>query len=130
MADPRPSIHSRAAATPPAETAPSGEAGSASGGVGAPSAEPDPAVEAAVSPNGAAAPSGGYSGAGGAEDARLRAAERARRRRRLDRIFGTVLPEVTEDDRGSPATGNPTTGNPATGEDWHVQNRPPHHEAR
>lgn len=33
------------------------------------------------------------------------AIERARRRRRLDRIFGDVLPEGTSDDRGPGSTG-------------------------
>lgn len=38
----------------------------------------------------------------------------------LDRIFGTVLPETTSDERdhGSSSRGD---------EDWYRQNRPPHH---
>jgi hypothetical protein len=52
-----------------------------------------------------------------AEDAAL---ERARRRRRLDRIFGDVLPDGTSDERGS--------GPPAADRDAEIQRDvPPHH---
>ena len=38
----------------------------------------------------------------------------------LDRIFGTVLPETTSDERDHGAATR-------SDEDWYRQNRPPHH---
>ena len=43
----------------------------------------------------------------------------AQRRRRLDEIFGDVLPDVTGDERG--------TGRPPDDDHWYLENRPPHH---
>ena len=43
-------------------------------------------------------------------------------RRRLDAIFGDVLPEVTRDEQPD-AADEP----PAAGDDWLRANRPPHH---
>jgi hypothetical protein len=45
-------------------------------------------------------------------------AAEARRRHRLDQIFGDVLPDTTGDERG--------TGRPAD-DQWFLDNRPPHH---
>jgi len=46
-------------------------------------------------------------------------------RRRLDEVFGDVLPEVTRDEVGSPDE------QPALqGDEWLRANRPPHHEER
>lgn len=42
-------------------------------------------------------------------------------RRTLDEVFGDVLPETTSDERES---GPPRSGN----DDWHLENRPPHHD--
>lgn len=42
-------------------------------------------------------------------------------RRRLDEIFGEVLPEVTRDEKAD------TPDEPATGDEWLRANRPPHH---
>jgi hypothetical protein len=42
-------------------------------------------------------------------------------RRRLDEIFGEVLPEVTGDEKVDAAD------EPATGDEWLRANRPPHH---
>jgi hypothetical protein len=51
-----------------------------------------------------------------------RAADQAARRRRLDRIFGEVLPEVTGDER------NPEVAPESSDADrWYLENRPPHH---
>ncbi len=36
----------------------------------------------------------------------------------LDRVFGTVLPDVTSDERGLADS---------RGDDWYLGNRPPHH---
>lgn len=44
----------------------------------------------------------------------------ARRRRLRDRVFGDVLPETTEDERGPAAEGG---GN----DEWLRSNVPPHH---
>lgn len=49
-----------------------------------------------------------------ADDARRRAAERAR----LDAVFGETLPETTSDERG---------GGDRIGDDWWREQRPPHH---
>ena len=46
------------------------------------------------------------------------AAARAARRRRLDRIFGDVLPDTTGDERDTAR---------ADGDRWYRENRPPHH---
>jgi hypothetical protein len=43
-------------------------------------------------------------------------------RRRLDEIFGDVLPEVTRDEQ-SEAADEP----PVAGDEWLRANRPPHH---
>jgi hypothetical protein len=42
------------------------------------------------------------------------------RRRKLDEIFGDVLPSTTSDERDPQP--------PATDKDWYESNRPPHHE--
>lgn len=42
----------------------------------------------------------------------------AARRRRLDEIFGDVLPDVTRDERETGQPGN---------DGWYLDNRPPHH---
>jgi hypothetical protein len=42
------------------------------------------------------------------------------RRRRLDEIFGDVLPETTADER--------ETERPEDNESWYERNRPPHHD--
>ena len=41
------------------------------------------------------------------------------RRRKLDEIFGDVLPETTRDEREP---------EPQDQEDWYLRNKPPHHE--
>ena len=43
-------------------------------------------------------------------------------RRRLDEIFGDVLPDVTRDERPEPADEPPPSG-----DEWLRANRPPHH---
>jgi hypothetical protein len=42
-------------------------------------------------------------------------------RRRLEEIFGDVLPEVTRDEKAD------APDEPATGDEWLRVNRPPHH---
>ena len=42
-------------------------------------------------------------------------------RRRLDEIFGEVLPDVTRDEKAD------ALDEPATGDEWLRANRPPHH---
>jgi hypothetical protein len=42
------------------------------------------------------------------------------RKRRLDRVFGEVLPDTTGDERGEPAAGQ-------SAEDWLKEQVPPHH---
>ena len=42
-------------------------------------------------------------------------------RRRLDRVFGDVLPDTTSDERDP----DQRTGHP---DDWYRENRPPHHD--
>ena len=69
-----------------------------------PAADPDPAATADRSPD--------------ADDERAR----AERRRRLDAVFGDVLPDVTADERGP----DPRSGKPGD-DDWYLENRPPHH---
>lgn len=45
-------------------------------------------------------------------------------RRRIDEIFGDVLPDVTGDERD-----NPRAGDRAADDDrWYLDNRPPHHD--
>jgi hypothetical protein len=46
-------------------------------------------------------------------------------RRRLDEVFGDVLPEITRDEAAE-STGEPA----APGDDWLRANRPPHHDDR
>ncbi|MGW7531654.1 hypothetical protein [Amycolatopsis sp. NPDC054798] len=53
------------------------------------------------------------------EERRPRVTE-AQRRRRVDEIFGDVLPETTSDERGR----TPET----TPDSWYLENRPPHHD--
>jgi hypothetical protein len=50
--------------------------------------------------------------------------DRDRLRRRLDDVFGDVLPEVTRDDVPDP-TDEPSA---ARADEWLRANRPPHHE--
>lgn len=50
----------------------------------------------------------------------LTAEERAARKRRLDAVFGDVVPEQTSDDRGEEAS---TRAN----EEWLKRQVPPHH---
>lgn len=56
-----------------------------------------------------------------ADDETARAARDSARRRALDAVFGTVLPDTTSDERdpGGPAPGR---------DDWYHENRPPHHD--
>jgi len=42
-------------------------------------------------------------------------------RRKLDEVFGEVLPETTRDERDP----EPSGGLP---DDWYLENRPPHHD--
>lgn len=42
-------------------------------------------------------------------------------RRRLDAVFGEVLPETTSDERDPPAA-------PESTDRWYQENRPPHHD--
>ena len=51
-------------------------------------------------------------------------------RRRLDEVFGDVLPEVTRDEAGDPADERPGPGREAQGDEWLRANRPPHHDDR
>jgi hypothetical protein len=53
------------------------------------------------------------------------AADRDRLRRRLDDVFGDVLPEVTRDEVPDPAD-EPSSS--AAADAWLRANRPPHHE--
>lgn len=48
----------------------------------------------------------------------------AERRRRLDRIFGDVLPEQTTDDTDDPQRG---AGEVSAAEEWLRRQVPPHH---
>lgn len=54
-------------------------------------------------------------------------------RRRLDEVFGDVLPEATRDETGDPADERPTAqgleapGQDSPGDEWLRANRPPHH---
>jgi hypothetical protein len=45
-------------------------------------------------------------------------------RRRLDDVFGDVLPDVTRDETPEPPDRQPGQG----GDEWLRANRPPHHE--
>ncbi|WAL66492.1 hypothetical protein ORV05_01345 [Amycolatopsis cynarae] len=48
-------------------------------------------------------------------------ADRERRRRKLDAVFGKVLPDITSDERD--------TERPQRDSDtWYEENRPPHHD--
>jgi hypothetical protein len=47
-------------------------------------------------------------------------------RRRLDEVFGDVLPEVTRDE----VDGTPHDPTAADGDRWLRANRPPHHDGR
>jgi hypothetical protein len=49
--------------------------------------------------------------------------EQPRRRRRLDEVFGDVLPETTSDERDPQRRQD-------SGDSWYEENRPPHHEDR
>ncbi len=71
---------------------------------------PDPADDGRRAPDGAPH--------GTADDQRARAA----RRRRLDEVFGDVLPGVTGDERGPGSRSAP-----GSDDEWYRQNRPPHH---
>ena len=51
-------------------------------------------------------------------------------RRRLDEVFGDVLPEVTRDEAGDPADDRPAPGRKEQGDEWLRANRPPHHDDR
>jgi hypothetical protein len=44
-----------------------------------------------------------------------------RRAERLQRVFGTLFPDTTDDER---------TEELATSDDWYRENRPPHHDDR
>jgi hypothetical protein len=50
-----------------------------------------------------------------------RASAEDRDRRRLDAVFGEVLPETTSDERDTRAPGRER-------DTWFEENRPPHHE--
>ncbi len=67
----------------------------------------------------------GASGADGDADRDREAASRLkpgfRERRRLDEVFGEVLPTVTGDER------DPEPAEGAERERWYRENRPPHH---
>ena len=52
------------------------------------------------------------------------AARRAATRRKLDEVFGDVLPSVTRDELDDGSDGSPGT----TRDQWYRDNRPPHHE--
>ncbi|MFB9904600.1 hypothetical protein [Allokutzneria oryzae] len=45
------------------------------------------------------------------------------RRRKLDELFGDVLPETTSDER------DPADRADRRSDDWYYENRPPHHDA-
>lgn len=47
----------------------------------------------------------------------------ARRRRELDQLFGTVLPDVTRDETGR----DDVRGGSGDRDRWYSENRPPHH---
>ena len=52
-------------------------------------------------------------------------------RRRLDEVFGDVLPEVTRDEVGDPADERPAAQRRGDqGDEWLRANRPPHHDDR
>jgi hypothetical protein len=49
----------------------------------------------------------------------------AARKRRLDEVFGDVLPDTTSDERGDPGTGGGAGG--GAGDRWLREQVPPHH---
>ncbi|WP_130343889.1 hypothetical protein [Herbihabitans rhizosphaerae] len=55
-----------------------------------------------------------------ADAGRVEPVAEARRRRRLDEVFGDVLPDTTADERGADGPNQDT-------EAWYRHNRPPHH---
>lgn len=64
-----------------------------------------------------------HRGAGAQDDDRVR--------RRLDEVFGDVLPEITRDETGDPGDERPAAqGLEAQGDEWLRANRPPHHDDR
>ena len=65
-------------------------------------------------------------GAGHGDDAPGPAALPDRVRRRLDDVFGDVLPEVTRDE----VAGAPDDPSATSDEQWLRTNRPPHHDDR
>jgi hypothetical protein len=50
-------------------------------------------------------------------------------RRRLDEVFGEVLPEITRDEAGDLVDERPAAQG-AQGDEWLRVNRPPHHDDR
>lgn len=50
---------------------------------------------------------------------------RSRGRRRIDEVFGDVLPDTTSDERG---TGQEHGTSGAHSDEWYRDNRPPHHD--
>jgi hypothetical protein len=46
-------------------------------------------------------------------------------RRRLDEVFGDVLPETTSDERDPRASGS---AGHSSDDEWYLENRPPHHD--
>jgi hypothetical protein len=58
---------------------------------------------------------------------RKRAQQEAQRRRRLDEIFGDVLPEQTSDDTGEPGDRADRRTEEKAQEDWLKSQVPPHH---
>ncbi len=79
-----------------------------------PTAEPPPSPE--PPPTGQPAPGPGSTSPGALPD---------RVRRRLDDVFGDVLPEVTRDE-----VAEAPADRPASADAWLRANRPPHHDDR
>jgi hypothetical protein len=46
-------------------------------------------------------------------------------RRRVDEVFGDVLPETTSDERDPQASGS---DGHSSNDSWYLENRPPHHD--
>jgi hypothetical protein len=46
-------------------------------------------------------------------------------RRRVDEVFGDVLPETTSDERDPQASG---FDGHSSNDSWYLENRPPHHD--